>query len=213
MSKYCEQCGAELSDEEKFCPQCGTDVIDEEERYQIQKDTDEAIEAEQSPVPAEESTTAAGQAPEQPVPSPKSGKKLYIILSVCICVIAAGTAVGTLVIYPMVTQYMEQKENEEKAQRVVNLINSALENEITLDSEDDLNDIQKEYNALSADQKKLVKNYDKLEEAAASLEKLKKEKEDKEKAMKSSTDWRASTRIPLHMMTLPSRKSATLMIS
>lgn len=184
MSKYCEQCGAELSDEEKFCPQCGTDVIDEEERYQIQKDTDEAIEAEQSPVPAEESTTAAGQAPEQEqsVPSPKSRKKLYIILSVCICVIAAGTAVGTLVIYPMVTQYMEQKENEEKAQRVVNLINSALENEITLDSEDDLNDIQKEYNALSADQKKLVKNYDKLEEAAASLEKLKKEEEDKEKA-------------------------------
>ena len=59
MSKYCEQCGAELSDEEKFCPQCGTDVIDEEERYQIQKDTDEAIEAEQCPVPAEESTTAA----------------------------------------------------------------------------------------------------------------------------------------------------------
>ena len=46
MSKYCEQCGAELSDGEKFCPQCGTDVIDEEERYQIQKDTDEAIEAE-----------------------------------------------------------------------------------------------------------------------------------------------------------------------
>ena len=42
--------------------------------------------------------------------------------------------------------------------------------------------IQKEYNALSADQKKLVKNYDKLEEAAASLEKLKKEEEDKEKA-------------------------------
>ena len=86
-------------------------------------------------MPAEESTTAAGQAPEQEqsVPSPKSRKKLYIILSVCICVIAAGTAVGTLVIYPMVTQYMEQKENEEKAQRVVNLINSALENEITLD--------------------------------------------------------------------------------
>ena len=77
MSKYCEQCGAELSDEEKFCPQCGTDVIDEEEDYQIQKDTDEAIEAEQSPVPAEESTTAAGQAPEQEqsVPSPKSRKK------------------------------------------------------------------------------------------------------------------------------------------
>ena len=72
MSKYCEQCGAELSDEEKFCPQCGTDVIDEEERYQIQKDTDEAIEAEQSPVSAEEPTAAAGQAPEQPVPSNNS---------------------------------------------------------------------------------------------------------------------------------------------
>lgn len=68
---------------------------------------------------------------------------------------------------------MEQKKNEEKAEKVINLINSATKDQISLDSEKNLDTAKKEYDSLSGKQKKLVKNYKKLTKAYKSLTELK----------------------------------------
>lgn len=170
MKRFCGQCGTELEDGMMYCPECGVKWENTDgDNKDAHEETQEIFNSDRDP-----SSVLSQKKSKRP-------KKVHIILIVCICVIGAA-ALGVFVIYPQVTLYLEQKENEEKAEKVSNQIETLTEKEITLSVEDDLNDIQKEYNALSADQKKLVKNYDKLEEAAASLEKLKKEEEDKEKA-------------------------------
>lgn len=108
--------------------------------------------------------------------------KTRIIVGVIILLIVIIGAVGYFVIYPQVTQYMQGQENQEKADRVINLINSVTNGEITLDSEKDLDSAKTEYNSLTDDQKALVDNYDKLEEAYAALDGLKLEQENQEKA-------------------------------
>ena len=77
---------------------------------------------------------------------------------------------------------MQEKEDQEKADYVVELINSVTGGEITLDSEKDLDSAKTEYNSLTDEQKSLVNNYDKLEEAYAALDGLKIEQENQEKA-------------------------------
>ena len=58
----------------------------------------------------------------------------------------------------------DEQKNVEAAERVINLINSLDEKEITVDSEADINAVQLEYDALSPEQKELVSNYSKLEQ-------------------------------------------------
>ena len=91
-------------------------------------------------------------------------------------------ALGYFVIYPQITQYIQGQENQEKAERVINLIKSVTDGEITIESEKDLDSAKMEYNSLSDEQKKLVDNYDKLKGAYAELDKLKEKQENQEKA-------------------------------
>ena len=77
-------------------------------------------------------------------------------------------------IYPQVTAHIEQQKNEEAAERVENLIKSVTGKELTLDSEKELEDAQKEYDSLTEEQKNYVSNYKKLEEMRVKLDSLKK---------------------------------------
>lgn len=108
--------------------------------------------------------------------------KIGIIVGAIVFIIVVAGALGYFVIYPQVTQYMQEQENQEKADKVSNLINSVTSGEITLDSEKDLDSAKMEYNSLTDNQKALVDNYDKLEEAYAALDSLKVEQENQEKA-------------------------------
>ena len=112
---------------------------------------------------------------------PSKSKKPIILIVIAVCLIALGS-IGYFVIYPQVTQYIQEQENQEKADRVINLINSVTSGEITLDSEKDLDSAKTEYNSLTDDQKALVDNYDKLEGAYATLDGLKLEQENRDKA-------------------------------
>lgn len=155
MSKYCKHCGTKLDDDEMFCNNCGAKDEGEEKVVSINGSKD----------------NKAG----------KSEKKGAILCVIAICVVAIGF-LGYFVIYPKVTQYIQEQENQEKADRVINLINSVTSDEITLDSEKDLDLVKTEYNSLTDEQKSFVYNYDKLEEAYAALDNLKTEQENQEKA-------------------------------
>lgn len=158
MSKYCKQCGTQLDDDELFCTACGA-------KYE-----------------ENESFSNADEVKNKKLEKPNKSKKKAVILGViAICIIAIG-ALGYFVIYPQVTQYIQEQENQEKAERVINLINSVTSGEITLDSEKDLDSAKTEYNSLTDEQKSLVDNYNKLEEAYAALDGLKIEQENQEKA-------------------------------
>ena len=152
--RFCENCGHQLDDMAAFCDNCGARV----ER-----------EGEMSGSHHKETTG-------------KKKTKVGIIVGAVIFGIVVLAAVGGLVIYPQVTQYMQEKEDQEKADYVVELINSVTGGEITLDSEKDLDSAKTEYNSLTDEQKSLVNNYDKLEEAYAALDGLKIEQENQEKA-------------------------------
>lgn len=156
--KYCKQCRAQLDDDEIFCTACGA-------KYE-----------------ENESIPNADEVKNKKSEKPNKSKKKAVILGViAICIIAIGT-LGYFVISPQVTQYIQEQENQEKAERVINLINSVTSGEITLDSEKDLDSAKTEYNSLTDEQKSLVDNYDKLKEAYVTLDGLKIEQENQEKA-------------------------------
>lgn len=113
---------------------------------------------------------------------PAKRKFSIIVVLIILAGIIIFGVVSYFVIYPQVTQYIQEQENQEKAERVINLINSVTSGEITLDSEKDLDSTKTEYNSLTDEQKSLVDNYDKLEEAYATLDGLKIEQENQEKA-------------------------------
>lgn len=158
MSKYCEKCGCQLDDDELFCTTCGA-------KYE-----------------ENESIPNAEEVKNKKLEKPNKNKKKAVVVSVvAICIIAIG-ALGYFVIHPQVTQHIQEQENQEKADRVINLINSVTSGEITLNSEKDLDSAKTEYNSLNDDQKALVDNYGKLEEAYTTLDGLKVEQENQEKA-------------------------------
>ena len=155
--KYCKRCGTQLDDDELFCTACGT-KYEENETVPIKNEPDENKSKKTS-----------------------KSKKPIILIAIAVCLIALGS-IGYFVIYPQVTQYIQEQENQEKADRVINQINSVTSGEITLDSEKDLDSAKTEYNSLNDDQKALVDNYGKLEEAYTTLDGLKVEQENQEKA-------------------------------
>lgn len=156
--KLCKNCNTQLNDDELFCPNCGT-------KYEETREVSFSDESQES----QEAKTS-------------NAKKKIILFSVISLLIIAIASVGYFVIYPQVTQYMQQQKNEDAAKKAMELIDSASGDEITLDSEKALEHAKAEYDSLTDDQKALVKNYDKLEKAYTTLDQLKIEQENQEKA-------------------------------
>lgn len=147
--KYCEKCGAKLQDNENFCSECGA------------KCSENLIVDEKEEV---ESNNVGKK------------RKRSLVLVIVVAVVAAISALGYFVVYPKVMDYLQDKEDQKAAQKVINLIDSLDEKEITEDSEKELDRIKKEYDALSQGQKKLVSNYDDLEDAYKRLEEVQDQK-------------------------------------
>ena len=147
--KYCEECGAKLQDNESFCSECGAKCSEN-----LIVDEKEEVE------------------------SNNIGKKRKrsLVIVIVVAVVAAISALGYFVVYPKVMDYLQDKEDQKAAQKVINLIDSLDEKKITADSEKDLDAIQIQYDALTSEQKELVKDYDKLEKAYKTLQMKKDEK-------------------------------------
>lgn len=155
--KYCEECGAKLQDNESFCSECGAKCSENlivDDKGEVESNNGE-------------------------VESNNGGKKRKKTLAVVIAVALVAIIIGVLgyfVIYPKVMDYLQDKEDQKAAQKVIHLIDSLDEKKITADSEKDLDHIKTEYDALSKDQKKLVSNYDDLKGAYKRLEEVQDQK-------------------------------------
>lgn len=172
MSKFCENCGTKLDDNMDFCPECGTKVnTNKDFESETELKTDETLNKTEN-CQKEVAETPANMTATSSAPLKKKKKTGLIILIICLCLIGIGGG-SYFIIYPKVVNHMEQKKNEEKAEKVINLINSATKDQISLDSEKNLDTAKKEYDSLSGKQKKLVKNYKKLTKAYKSLTELK----------------------------------------
>ena len=154
--KYCEECGAKLQDNENFCSECGAKcsenlIVDDKGEVESNK----------------------GE-----VESNNGGKKRKrsLVIIIVVAVVAAISALGYFAIYPKVMDYLQDKEDQKAAQKVIRLIDSLDEKEITAESEKDLNPIKTEYDALSKKQKKLVDNYDDLKDAYKRLDEVQDQK-------------------------------------
>ena len=147
--KYCEECGAKLQDNESFCSECGA------------KCSENLIADEKEEV---ESNNVGKK------------RKRSLVIVIVVAVVAAISVLGYFVVYPKVMDYLQDKEDQKAAQKVINLIDSLDEKEITADSEKDLDHIKTEYDALSKTQKKLVNNYDDLKNAYKRLEEVQDQK-------------------------------------
>lgn len=154
--KYCEECGAKLQDNENFCSECGAKcsenlIVDDKGEVESNK----------------------GE-----VESNNGGKKRKrsLVIIIVVAVVAAISALGYFAIYPKVMDYLQDKEDQKAAQKVIHLIDSLDEKKITADSEKDLDHIKTEYDALSKKQKKLVDNYDDLKDAYKRLDEVQDQK-------------------------------------
>ena len=67
-----------------------------------------------------------------------------MVIIIVVAVVAAISALGYFVIYPKVMDYLQDKEDQKAAQKVINLIDSLDEKKITADSEKDLDHIKTE---------------------------------------------------------------------
>lgn len=155
--KYCEECGAKLQDNESFCSECGAKCSENlivDDKGEVESNNGE-------------------------VESNNGGKKRKKTLAVVIAVALVAIIIGVLgyfVIYPKVMDYLQDKEDQKAAQKVIHLIDSLDEKKITADSEKDLDHIKTEYDALSKKQKKLVDNYDDLKDAYKRLDEVQDQK-------------------------------------
>lgn len=112
MGKFCPNCGNKLDDAAKFCEKCGMKYVDEEKMSMITMNDHMSESNEESFLK-------------------KHGKALIIIV---IVLIVAGL-LGYFVVYPKVSNYLQHKEDQKEADKVVVLIDSLKDKEITVDSE------------------------------------------------------------------------------
>lgn len=167
----CPVCDYLLKEGEKICPICGTEVDIEKqinsEDNQLEDDLD--LTNEEANGISEEKEQCV-----QTVTSKKSKKKLIVL--VILLTVVFGGAIGYLKIYPQIVKSIEKSENQKEAQKVINLIDSIKDKEISTDMKDELKLIQISYNSLSEEQKKLVTNYKELEKILKAVQ----EKENQE---------------------------------
>lgn len=147
--KYCEECGAKLQDNESFCSECGAKCS--------------------------ENLVADDKGEVESNNGGKKRKKTLLVV-IAVALVAIIGVLGYFVVYPKVMDYLQDKEDQKVAQKVINLIDSLDEKKITADSEKDLDHIKTEYDALSKKQKKLVDNYDDLKDAYKRLEEVQDQK-------------------------------------
>lgn len=166
MSKICSNCGNKLEEDAKFCERCGAKYVDEENIH-----ADDVNEEKMCIQPADNHTPEYSK----DLYSKKHSKVLPVIIIIAVVIVAVGV-LGYFVIYPQVTGYMQNKENQREADKVINLIDSLKEKEITVDSEDELDKVEFEYESLSKEQKKLVTNYGDLKKAYEKVDSLKAQK-------------------------------------
>lgn len=108
--------------------------------------------------------------------SDKKGGGKIIIAVVAVIVVAALAAGGILIAKNVAAK------NQQAADEVIGMIELLEGKTVSLDSEDQINDTKNSYDSLTDSQKKLVENYDILEEALADLEKAKEKAEDDQAA-------------------------------
>lgn len=92
------------------------------------------------------------------------------VLIITFVLLAVMIFIGAVVMYPQVQRYREVQINQAEADKVIAKISSLVNNRITTESEAEIDEINKEYNALTDSQKKLVTNLEKLENAYEVLE-------------------------------------------
>lgn len=168
----CSVCGAVLESNDTVCPVCNAPI----DNVEIVELVSDQLQDDIEPNNAETSSQRKKNA---------TNKKRYLVILILFCLLIGTGIAGYFVIYPQITENIEDAENQKEAEKVVNLIDSLKDKEITADMEDELDLIRLSYNSLTKEQKKLVTNYDKFKKALESLEKekekLEKEQEQLEK--------------------------------
>lgn len=109
-------------------------------------------------------------------------KKKAILLISVVAVLAVVICVVLFVVWPQMESASRERQSREQVEQVIQLIDGLSDEEITVDSEAELNSIQNQYDELTDEQKALVTNYQELEDAFASLQTAKDEQKNMEAA-------------------------------
>lgn len=160
----CPVCGFVLENDDTVCPVCNTSIDDVKSEEPISYHSQDSIESNNI---------------ETTLPKNKSNKKRYFSVIFLFCLLIGAGAAGYFIIYPQITANIKEAENKKEAEKVINLIDSLSDKEITEDMTDELNLIQMSYHSLTKEQKKLVTNYDELKKALEFLKKIKDESQAK----------------------------------
>lgn len=153
---YCKKCGKKLQEGWKVCPTCGNKIeeFNIAEGMLLNDKIEDCMEKDE-------------QNKQNDIKAPKKSKKKVVISTI---IILLFFVFSVTVIYPGVQQYQQEKRNQAQANVVADLITALNDNKISIESEQDMDKIKKQYSSLTKSQKKLVLNYKDLEEAYTVLQ-------------------------------------------